>query len=363
VAAKGIPTAAGETPPVAAVEPKSAAPNSSPFRRIVTYSYRVYGLELYSSVIIAGLEPHSEANFQRNVQFESGPQPDWVNAGLALPGSVIVRRQAADGSIGPTLTITAHGENGCFELAYADDTRFVVSGDAARIWGTFLPPLTPEDLATYLLGPIMGFLLRLRGRTCLHASAVRIGDCGVALVGDAGFGKSTTAAALALRGVSVCSEDIVPLAEVYERFEIVPGYPRVCLWPDSVEMLLGSKDALPLLTPVWDKRYLPLDGKRAKFADENSPLGMIYLFAARSDSEGAPRVEELRPKEALLELVQNTYMNWLPDPEQRAREFDVLARLVDAVPVRRIVPHTDPRKIRELCDLIIDDAKTVVAKR
>jgi hypothetical protein len=328
----------------------------------VTYCYRVYGLELYSSVIIAGLQPHSSHSLQPDVQFESGPQPDWVNAGLALPGSVIVRRQSADGSTATTLTVTRHGEPDCFEFVYADGTRFVVSADAKHVWGNFLPPLTLEDLATYLLGPIMGFLLRLRRRTCLHASAVRIGDSGLTMVGDAGFGKSTTAAALALRGMPVCSEDIVPLVEADGRFEISPGYPRVCLWPDSVEMLLGSKDALPLLTPVWDKRYLPLDGKRARFADENLPLGMIYLFGARVDSESAPRVEELRPKDALLELVQNTYMNWLPDPEQRAREFDVLARLVDAVPVRRIVPHTDPRKIGALCDLLIHDANRVAAR-
>jgi hypothetical protein len=329
----------------------------------VIYCYRVYGLELYSSVIIAGLEHHSSASLQPDVQFESGPQLSWVNAGLALPGTVIVRRQGADGSPATTLIITGYGDNGCFEFVYADGTRFVVSGDARHVWGTFLPPLTPEDLATYLLGPIMGFVLRLRRRTCLHASAIRIGDCGVALVGDAGSGKSTTAAALALRGISVCSEDIVPLAEAEGRFEIIPGYPRVCLWPDSVEMLLGSKDALPLLTPVWEKRYLPLDGKRASFGDENLPLGMIYLFGVRSDSESAPLIEELRPKEALLELVQNTYMNWLPDPEQRAKEFDVLARLLEAVPVRRIIPHTDPRKIGALCDLLTQDANRIVVGR
>jgi hypothetical protein len=329
----------------------------------VTYCYRVYGLGLYSSVIIDGLESHSGPHAQPDVQFESGPQPSWVNAGLALPGNVIVRRQSdADGSSATTLTVSSYGEHACFEFVYADGTRFVVSGDARNIWGAFVPPLTPEDLATYLLGPIMGFLLRLRRRTCLHASAVRMGGSAVALVGDAGFGKSTTAAALALRGMPVCSEDIVPLVEADGQFEINPGYPRVCLWPDSVEMLLGSKDALPLLTPAWEKRYLPLDGKRAKFADENLPLGMIYLFGERSDSESAPRVAELRPKDALLELVQNTYMNWVPDPEQRANEFDVLARLVDAVPVRRIVPHSDPRKIGALCDLLIHDASRAIAR-
>jgi hypothetical protein len=328
----------------------------------VIHCYRVYGLRLDSSISIAGLESDSGLHVHPDVQFESGPQPGWVNAGLVSPGSVIVRRQSIDGPTGPTFVLTSHGENGCFELVYADGTRFVVSHDARRIWGTFLPPLTPEDLATYLLGPVMGFLLRRRQRTCLHACAVLIGNCGVALVGDAGFGKSTTAAALALRGIAVSSEDIVPLVETQGEIKILPGYPRVCLWPDSVEMLLGSKDALPLLTPVWEKRYLPLDGLRAKFANENVPLRLIYLFGARSDSEGAPRVEELRPREALLELVQNTYMNWLPDREQRSVEFNFLASLLETVPVRRIVPHSDPSKIGSLCDLIIRDAQTACAK-
>jgi hypothetical protein len=329
----------------------------------VNHSYRVYGLGLDCSISIAGLEPHSDSHFHSDVQFESGSPPDWVGASLVLPGSVIICRQAVPGSTASTFALTSHGKDGCFELEYADGTRFVVTRDASRVWGACPPPLTPEDLATYLLGPVMGFVLRLRHRTCLHASAVQIGKGGVALVGDAGLGKSTTAAALALRGVAVCSEDIVPLAETHGKFEIIPGYPRVCLWPDSVEMLLGARDALPLLTPTWEKRYLPLDGSRAKFVNESMPLGLVYVFGARIDSERAPFVEELHRKEALLELVQNTYMNWLPDPEQRAREFDVLARLLDSVPARRIIPHTDPRKIGALCDLIVKDAQTVLAKQ
>jgi hypothetical protein len=57
-----------------------------------------------------------------------------------------------------------------------------------------------------------------------------------------------------------------------------------------------------------------------------------------------------------MELVQNTYMNWLLDRHQRAAEFDALSKLVTQVPVRRIVPHADPGRIGELCDLIQADA-------
>ena len=159
-----------------------------------------------------------------------------------------------------------------------------------------------------------------------------------------------------MRGWPVVSEDIVPLRDAGRQFEIASGYPRVCLWPESVEILLGSPQALPQLTPVWEKRYLALDGVSSHFAGESLPLKIIYSFAPRSDEENAPRIEELRPREALLALVQNTYMNWLLDREQRAVEFDTLSRLVQGVVVRRLVAHTDARRIGALCDLIEKDA-------
>src|SRR5262249_2798013 len=85
----------------------------------------------------------------------------------------------------------------------------------------------------------------------------------------------------------------------------------------------------------------------------------IYLLAARTEQDDAPRVEEVSAREALLELVQSTYMNWLLDKEQRAAEFEVLGKLVAQIPVRRIVPHRDPARIPALCDLILEDARRV----
>ena len=125
-------------------------------------------------------------------------------------------------------------------------------------------------------------------------------------------------------------------------------------------MLLGRHDALPQLTPVWEKRYLELDGRLAKFAPTKLPLGVLYLFAPRRGDQGAPCIEKLSPRKALLELVQNTYMNWVLDRDQRAKEFDILCRLVQQVPVRRIVPHAKPEKIAEFCDLIEQDAGAAV---
>jgi hypothetical protein len=261
----------------------------------------------------------------------------------------------------PGFFLTDHGQGQCYHLRYSDGTQFAVSGDGQRVWGAVVSPLTPSDLATYFLGPVLGFVLRWRRVTALHASAVEIDGRAVVFCGDAGFGKSTTAAAMALRGNPVVSEDIVPLEAANPGFCAIPGYPRVCLWPDSVEKLMGTATALPALTPVWEKRYLPLDGVKGSFASHKLPIGVLYLLAPRS-ADG-PRVEDISPREALLELVQNTYMNWLLEREQRAVEFDVLARLVAEVPVRRLTPNADARRIDALCELIEEDAKDFVAHK
>jgi len=295
------------------------------------------------------------------LQFEDGPEPDWVRKLLALPDRILSRRSEPAGSPDPSFILTQRGELEGFELSYSDGTRFVVDGATRHVWGTYQPPLTAEDMATYFLGPVLGFVLRRRNITCLHASGVEIQGHAVCFCGDAGYGKSTTAAALALRGLSVLAEDIVALEESGGAFSAVPGYPRVCLWPESVGMLLGRDDALPQLTPVWEKRYLELDGQRAKFSATKLPLGILYLFAPRSNEQNVPRVEKLSQREALLELVQNTYMNWVLDREQRANEFDALCRLVQQVPVRRIVPHAKPEKIAGLCELILQDAPAVLS--
>lgn len=327
----------------------------------MSYSYHAYGLEMESSRPIEALNfvPSKAQRFDLSIQ--DGPEPDWVRAILSLPGKILKHKLEPAGAAEPSFILTQHGEAAGYELAYSDGTRFVTDDSATRLWGAYQPPMAAEEMAVYLLGPVMGFLLRRRHITCLHSSCVEFQGHAICLCGEAGFGKSTTAAALALRGLPVVAEDIVPLEETDQRFEAVPGYPRVCLWPESVELLLGSTEALPLITSGWEKRYLALDGQRAKFAEQKLPLILVYVFAPRVNEDSAPRIEVLGAREAMLELVGNTYLNWVLDPRQRAEEFDTLCRLVKQVSVRRIVPHAQPEKIGGLCDLILQDAETYLS--
>jgi hypothetical protein len=189
----------------------------------------------------------------------------------------------------------------------------------------------------------------------------------MALVGPPGSGKSTLAAAFARRGHAVLTEDVCALCETGQPcrdafgggdqeagvVEVLPGYPLIRLWPDAAEMLYGSAEALPLLTPTWDKRYLPLGQAGAEFCDEPLPLRSIVLLAPREDTD-APRLEPVPPAQALIHLVGNTYKNLLLDRDQRIDEFRFLHRLLEAVPVRRAVAHTDPAYLDRLLDLLVE---------
>ena len=319
------------------------------------YRYRLYGLTLSSDECLPALEPFSEDSSPADVHLESRSTPDWVRRARTLQSHRVHQLEAIAGVNDPALVVTSYGEGSFWSLSYSDGTEFMTDAAARHLWGTWKQPWTEDDFATYLLGPIMGFVLRCKGVTPLHASAVCIGGNGILFCGAAQTGKSTTAAALGLRGCPVLCEDIAALKLLDNHYWIEPGYPRVCLWPDSVEKLKGRSDAFPLLTPNWEKRYLPLDGVLASFEPERRPVEAIYLLAPGIEGNALPHVEVMTPKQALLELLPHTYLNWLPDREHRAREFETLTHLVERVPVRRITRHFQPGQIDALCEAIIAD--------
>ena len=250
------------------------------------------------------------------------------------------------------------GSGGCeYLFAYGDGAQFRLDGSGCRIRATWPESLTLDDVATYLLGPILGFVLRLRGIVCLHASAIAVGDRCIGILAPAGHGKSTTAAAFARLGHPVLTDDILALVDGGDRFLAQPGYPRLRLWPRSVEALFGTVDALPRITPehpVWDKRYLDLSDNGFRFQRRPLPLAAIYI-GQRSEESPIPRLEPLSVREGLLVLVRGAYSSYLLDRYMRAQEFDLLSRLARSVAVKRFLIRKGIRHLPSLCDVILGD--------
>jgi hypothetical protein len=316
-----------------------------------TRRYRLYGMTVEVEPGLPDL-PAEDAAGPADVRVWMGrvPADAFAATGAAEEPWYVSPRMSMDRE--PTVVVHRRADGG-FRMAYADGCEYMVDASASRIACTWPPHYTPEDAATYLLGPVLGLVLRMRGVPSLHAGAVAINGRAVAVVGPAGAGKSTTTAVLAGRGHRAVADDVLAIRIRDGVVLAQPAYPHLRLWPDAVPTVLGPGGTLPPLTPNWDKRFMRTD---EGFDPAPLPLRAIYVLAPREDA-GAPRLEPMGAVEGMLALVSNAYVGWFPDRGAQAREARVFGRVAAAVPIIRAVPHTDPARLPRLCELMEDDVR------
>jgi hypothetical protein len=318
----------------------------------VNFTYSVFGLLLKCNIPIPEVPPAHPLAAGQPVRIYMNISPHAGGDIPRGPEDLTYTSAYTDNKGEPALRIWNVAGGAFLHLSYCDGTQFWMDREGSQVWALWPDSLTIEDTATYLLGPVLGLLLRLRGVTCLHASAVAFGDRAVAFVGSEGAGKSTTAAALAQKGCAVISDDVVALVEREGSFFVHPAYPYLCLWPDSVTMVYGPHKKLPSFSANWEKRLLSLAGSQLRFEEQLLPLGAVFVLGERSSEPAAPFLEHLTPSDRLLSLVANSYATNLLDKDMRAREFALLGRLLETVPVRRLRPHEDAGQIEPLCNFI-----------
>ena len=325
------------------MDPRSAPKKGS-------YFYSVFGLRVRVNRLVRIFLPATPGHPDVELRL-AGPSPNpfsklerkewYVSPDRDETGSPLLRGWKLDGG-------------DFFLFQYPDGVEFVFDRAGENLW-SFWPEHFDLDYAlTYLAGPIFGCLLFVRGVTCLHASAVAVGDKAIAVLGPKGAGKSTTAAAFAMANLPVLADDIVAVSERNGEFVVQPAFPRLCLWPDSVEALYGAQDALPRLTESWEKLGLDLGQGGCRFEERALPLAAVYVLGERTSNSPCGTISQLSPRDFLITLVGNTYANRLPN-QMRAQELDELARLVNRVPARRVAPHPAPRHVQELCGAILAD--------
>lgn len=265
-------------------------------------------------------------------------QSSWIDESTGTPG-LIVYRSSRDGA---------------FRMRYTDGAEFAIDGRGRQIVCRIPPNLTAADVASYLTGPVLGFVLRIRGVVALHASAVEICDNdAVLLVGPACAGKSTTAAAFATMGHKVITEDIAALP-AGDDLRVCAGCAEIALRPDAAEWMYGSPDALPRFSDGWDKRRLDLIELEA-FSAAPVPIRAVYLLTNTPTVSDAPCVMDTSPAEAMVELLANVYGNRLLHDDLRVRELDAVHRIVSGVPVKIAATGAEPRLVPRFCEVLVND--------
>jgi hypothetical protein len=315
------------------------------------FAFQLFGLRLTTNCSLPGLEPTATRTQTSDLSVCFGSAPPFeIRDSCENSAELFYQSRYRSETGEPAFRTWTVPDRSLMRIKYQDSTEFWIDLRHGKIWADWGERSSFDDAVGYLLGPVLGFLLRMRGVVCLHASAVRCGDGAVAFVGEPGAGKSTTAAAMVQRGHALLADDIVALVERGDEFCAVPAYPMLGLWPEAVEALYGSADSAPASSKNDEKRRVSLNA--GQFASRAIPLSAIFILGERQPEVTAAGVERLTAQQALMALVANTYANLLPDEEQRAREFAFLGRLVNSIPVRRVRAQQDVSRIDELCESI-----------
>ena len=293
---------------------------------------RIYGLNLASSVDLSHqLEPACGPP-DIAVDVAGGPPempgdpageaPCWESPERASDGRPVTRLTRR----GPWWALDFHAV-GTF---FVGDRRIVAVPEAGA---------PPELLELRLLGPVLSFWLELRGIVCLHASAVVADGRAVVFLAHHGGGKSSLAATLVEQGLPLLTDDVLPLETLPDgSLRARPGYPQMRFWPAEAERFAGAAEELPRVLSSLDKRRVAVGPHGfGAFHGEPCPLAAVFLVERRDDAVGA-EIEPVLPSQAVVALLAGSFLPRLAaGAGLQERRLDLLARLVEAVPVRRLV--------------------------
>lgn len=318
------------------------------------YEYSIYGLRVRIDRPLPGLSTRCNPSAPVVSVSFVGPTA-WTVEAMSGPGRVRFDSGDAIGDLPASVRVWAYPESGAFQFVYRDGVEFVVDGSRRRISIRRYGAGTADQAVSYLLGMVLGFALRLDGRLALHASTVVVDDRAVVLLGESGSGKSTAAATFAEAGYEILADNVCVPAEIDGTFVAEPGYPGIRLWPDSVQSIFGSPEALPRIAQGWDKRYLNLSPERYRFGTSSRSIGAFYRLGKHRRFDGASTIGPLSPSELMMKLISASYPEFLLDAEIRSREFETLARLAERIPGRSVRASEGLASTADTCESIVED--------
>lgn len=225
-----------------------------------------------------------------------------------------------------------------------------------RIYVTPLKDYDEDIVRLYLLGTGMGTILLQRKTLPLHGSALEFEGKAIAIVGESGAGKSTTASALMREGFNLLSDDVIALA-LTDKMDVMvtPAYPQQKLWIDSIENLGMSTDNYRSIYGREAKFNVPVN---EQFVPKSTPLFGIFELVKSSTNEEI-EFKKLDKLESFYSIYSNTFRNFLIRPLNLLNwHFEFSAKILDRVPTYKLVrPNNQNYSVNRLLSIILQNVK------
>jgi hypothetical protein len=212
-----------------------------------------------------------------------------------------------------------------------------------------------SEVRLFLLGSALAALIHQRGMLPLHGSAVNIAGKCIVFCGISGSGKSTLASALVNKGYTLLTDDICVISHTNNNMPVVlPGFPQVKLWKDSMEKL-GAKTSLARkVRPNIEKYGLKVD---ANFCFDALPVSTVYILSPINTDKF--EILPVKGIEKFNILKTNTYrLNFVKGVQSKNLFFSKVTAFATKVNVKKVSRPNAGFKINELVELIVNDVKT-----
>lgn len=207
-----------------------------------------------------------------------------------------------------------------------------------------------DKIRLYLLGTCMGTLLLQKKILCLHGSAVAIDGKAYAFVGDSGAGKSTIAAAFALKNFQLISDDVIAINfDNQDKPLVMPSYPQQKLWEES---LIGFG--------MNSINYKPLFERETKYAvPVKNPIivpiplaGIIELNVI--ENESSIRYESLDGLHRVQTLFQHTYRSsFIRRLKLSDWHFRETVKLINRIQMSKLSRPTQQFTVHEMVSMVL----------
>lgn len=292
--------------------------------------YQIFGLNITSVIPLPALPVfHRQLDSTPDVVITYGETPET----LANPQFKGVRFQAGPGE---------------FLLRVDGVARYYVK-DGRRI--TIMPEAVAneDDILVFLMGSAMAALLHQRNVLALHAGAIAVNGEGVIFTGPSGIGKSTLAAGLHQRGYPFLADDVCAITTANGRPAIIPGFPQLKLWADTLKRLNMNKSALKCVR--WgkdlEKYFLPIE------SIHNSAVPLKSVFVLETTNTNKMEITVLRGGAKIDSLIDNTYrLRFLAGLGGKKDHFKQCAALAANAALYRTVRPRKGFLLNELMDMV-----------
>jgi len=237
---------------------------------------------------------------------------------------------------------------------WRDLFEFLVTADARRIYAGAVTGVEDEAMLAYLLVDALSFSMVRLGWEPLHATAV-LTDHGVAaFLGNSGDGKSTLAALLLRHGCTLVTDDMLVLVRDRCGWVAEPGPPRLKLYRDMADHLLGSGEVRVAMNPETTKLIIPLPGSQC--AAERHMLRNVYILNEPTrDEPHRPVIQRLSPAAAFPRLLAHTAGHYPTEGPRLKRQFEFATMVVRKIPIKTLSYRREEAQMAALKDAVLAD--------